>query len=160
MVGVLEVDAPSHVCLYCRHFLMQKPVHPAPRALFLVKAHGILLVFAVMRVVFHKQQLTLSHVIPARPQSWSELVLLIVNFIPTSLRLTQEAYFALEQMRPVRALILEPSWWSAWLIAFIGKCHALQVTANLTQYTECLPMLRHAVSLVRGSANAFCQTCD
>ena len=93
----------------------------------MVKVHWMLMVCSLARIVFQKRGLSVAHIVAALPRTWPELIICLTKLIPSSKNLVKDAYIAMRQVKLIKALLVEPPWWLAWLNALTGQVHDFSV---------------------------------
>ena len=117
----------------CRHLSLTNRKYSSMRVVLMVKVHWVLMVCSLACIVLHNRGLS-SHVVAALPRTWPELITCLTNFIPASKGLAKDVYIAMRQLELTRVVLVEPSWWLAWLIAITDKArplHAICIAAEM-----------------------------
>ena len=92
------------------------------KAHFMLRAHGVMFVSSIMRVVLHKHHTILADLMEARPYNWLELKSFASTALPKfGYELAKSAYQELRQTRLLTALVVAPPAWLVWLIALGGE---------------------------------------
>ena len=92
------------------------------KAHFLLRAHGVMMVCSIMRIVLHKHHKILAHLVEARPSNWLELKSFAATALPRfGYDLAKTLYKQLRGTKLLTALAVAPPAWLAWLIAMGGE---------------------------------------